>query len=44
MAVVDSGVGSKVIEDRLAVGLADADGVTPANDSIIDFYIYNLSD
>ncbi len=44
MAVVKSGICSRVFEDIFAVRLAYADGIAPANDGIIDLSIHDVSD
>ena len=44
MAIVKSGVSSRVFEDTLAVRLADADSIAPANDSIVNLSVHDLSD
>ena len=44
IAIVNCGVGSRIVKKTLAVELADADGVAPANDSIVDFCVHDVSD
>ena len=44
MAVVNSGICIRVVEDTLSIRLADADSIAPANDSIIDLSIHGVGD